>query len=373
MKNKHSDRILWIDIAKGIAMLLIINVHFPEKSGPFPWGQGFHVVVFFLLSGFLMKQKNDISKSPHEISYRKWRKLGYPYLTFSFVLICTRIIMQVICGKGFIKHSISNLMSVLTGKGIGTLWFLSTLAVAEFLVYLLIRKFSFRIGCVAGLLSLACGVIAGYITTRLGVTGNVWINIDNMHSIFLMGSQYIIIFVIRSLIAAGFITVGYLIAVGYQNIQEKKRLLNIFIVTGLVLGVVYIIRLYPYLLGNDLNNVKIVKPVGYILGCLSAAYAVLCVSVVMQYIPLICSLLAWIGRHSIIIMTTHYDLGITSAVCNFVVRSGLTFEMHPHLYGTLSYLIILGIEVVCIWCVKHSCLRLLYEVPGKKETQNGKN
>ncbi len=75
----------WIDCAKGIAMICIIIGHIGEGTYGkvyLSFVHVFHVVTFFLLSGYTFK----IERITLEYVNRKFRRLMKPY--FLYVLCC---------------------------------------------------------------------------------------------------------------------------------------------------------------------------------------------------------------------------------------------------------------------------------------------
>ena len=145
MKN----RIKFLDIAKGIAILAIIAGH----TGP-DWVKQFvftfHVPIFFIISGYFLKEGNDVV-----FVKKKLKQLLTPY-----VFGCCGIVLGNIIKGMVYKQSIDQLLHIaktwilasLYGSGtieysglfyarrIGALWFLPALFFAMIIVQYSIKK-----------------------------------------------------------------------------------------------------------------------------------------------------------------------------------------------------------------------------------------
>ena len=103
-------RIQWIDNAKGIAIFLVILGHVSgDLTGIWDFGfvYGIHLVMFFLLSGYLIK-KRDITR---EWINAKFSRLMVPYFLTCFVIIITDVINSIILnynGGGYTYNNKNN-------------------------------------------------------------------------------------------------------------------------------------------------------------------------------------------------------------------------------------------------------------------------
>lgn len=137
-------RISWIDVAKGITIILVVIGHlnvkwFPRLNPLISEIYTFHMALFFILSGLTFKIKEDDSFKRFII--KKLKTLVIPYYVFSllcFVKPLGNIVLQVINKSAF---NINNLITTayetfIMGEG---LWFLLCLFWAELLLYLIIK------------------------------------------------------------------------------------------------------------------------------------------------------------------------------------------------------------------------------------------
>lgn len=126
------QRISYIDIAKGIAMLAIIAGHFGIASAD-RIVYTFHVPLFFLVSGYFLSTKENF----FPFMKKKARQLLVPYYVTAFVILVTASIIGPTIWPEIdrVKNAISIFGAILYGAGaphtspfpikqIGLLWFL---------------------------------------------------------------------------------------------------------------------------------------------------------------------------------------------------------------------------------------------------------
>lgn len=134
----------YIDIAKGIAIILVIIGHCEYTNKTLlVWLYSFHMPLFFMINGFFIK--NSINRlSLKEFTKRKAKTILIPYLIFSIPLYIAYI------AKTLIKYkTISGIEAIQKFLGIFLvcrdsnfdigLWFLVSLFVSDILVYLILK------------------------------------------------------------------------------------------------------------------------------------------------------------------------------------------------------------------------------------------
>ena len=147
----------WIDVAKCIAMILIILGHVSsELQGwwHFRWVYGVHVLMFFLLSGYTLKI-NNLTK---EYINKKFSRLMVPYFVTCFFVIVMDIVncriiqndfsiahvTQVISGdlirSFFSSGSLEYFGTIVIGSRIGAIWFLPAMFFAMIFVQYVLNR-----------------------------------------------------------------------------------------------------------------------------------------------------------------------------------------------------------------------------------------
>lgn len=137
------ERIVWIDIAKGIGILLVVLEHilmsYIRQTGneqvihalPIRIIVGFYMPLFFFLSGIFMK--SILRKSFRDVFVNKFKRLMIPYLLWG----CVSVVFY-----GIYSHSLPFLRILeLPFRPIFVLWFVYTLFLGTLLFYILQTRF----------------------------------------------------------------------------------------------------------------------------------------------------------------------------------------------------------------------------------------
>lgn len=75
-------RFTWIDIAKGIGIILVVIGHIYSNKFIFNWFYSFHMPLFFLLGGYVYKKKNIL-----EDLKRRLKTIIVPYLSLGTIVL----------------------------------------------------------------------------------------------------------------------------------------------------------------------------------------------------------------------------------------------------------------------------------------------
>lgn len=138
MKNTSSKRIEWIDIAKGIAIILVVYSHCGLHSVPYfgPWVDTVFMPFFFMLSGMLFSHgKYGGFKS---FTHKKWMTLIRPFIFFSLTVFVGYYYIGGEQYENLIRNFLSNGWP-------NALWFIPVLIVVEY-IYLIISGLSMKMG-----------------------------------------------------------------------------------------------------------------------------------------------------------------------------------------------------------------------------------
>lgn len=133
-------RIEWIDICKGLAIILVIIGHSSLETGmAFNLKSiiySFHMPLFFILSGYLFYNIKDKNKKMSDFITEKIKSLVIPYITFNIIILLFDLL------KSFITNNQINLLYRLIGiifpirnnEYVGKTWFLIWIFLTE-LIY----------------------------------------------------------------------------------------------------------------------------------------------------------------------------------------------------------------------------------------------
>lgn len=137
-----SKRLSYIDIAKGIAMIFIVFghtiIHTPNAYSIYQYIYSFHVVLFFILSGFTYSNKRGLK----EFIFVKFKKLMTPFFIFATLFLIPYFLLAHYTSFNIEIADISEIKSLLleiiygNGNNLAlkqntSLWFLPALFSSE--------------------------------------------------------------------------------------------------------------------------------------------------------------------------------------------------------------------------------------------------
>lgn len=271
-------RVDWIDISKGITILLVIIGHnIPTTSLLFKFIFSFHMPLFFIINGYLYKEKN--LKSQFKSNFNR---LLLPYLFTSFCLVLYTILSALIknnkrnifCFIASILYSTGDLVNQFPFLNtIGALWFLTCLFVATILFNFII-KYTKKI---KPIYQIAIIIIISFIGYEIGQV------------IYLPWSIDI------ALVAQIFLYTGY-------NLK-KYDLLKLKPILLLVTLPIWIVAIFF----SDLSmNSRIYQPLLLsIIGAICGTIIIIMISKLLSRINYINKIFSYIGKESLTILCFH--------------------------------------------------------------------
>lgn len=315
-----TKRIHYIDMAKGIGILLVVFGHsaFPTSEVN-RWISSFHMPLFFLLSGMLLSHTGAHEKPLGSTIKKKARTILVPYLWFSIFSIIFSAILDTATFATYLPNA---LLQTVVLYGISVLWFLPALFFGE-TIFLFIRKHTSL--PVTALLSLLVCLISVLIVN----TYHYHYPIDFGSYLSLLGA-YLISVVVRSGMAVTFLALGYF---SHYLFFQKEHTRIIYAISACLF-----LALNVYLAFTndavDLNNMvfhdyRLYFPAAY---CGSMFIICLCAAL-PAWKPIMAA-----GRHSLIIMATHMN-------CRFL---GVCYAVGTLIHGILPFIGRFGYMLVCI-------------------------
>ena len=133
----------WVDIAKGIGIILVVMGHACCPVLPHGIIYSFHMPFFFFLSGLFICRQCETNF--YNYVKKNFRSLLVPYFYFNILSIIFYYVMSIIFHKELLLGSVQdNLIGIIVGMRFGcpyhhVLWFLPCLFFAKILVYLLYK------------------------------------------------------------------------------------------------------------------------------------------------------------------------------------------------------------------------------------------
>jgi len=300
----------WIDIAKGLGIILVVVGH--TKCSNIDFIYSFHMPLFFIIAGFLLnsiKWKGNI----REFIINKFCRLMVPYF-FSCVLF---YIFWIIIGRNYGETSeksislVKPLLGVFYGNGFDNwlifntpLWFLPCLYVSEILFIWQIKVYG---TCIK---RLSASVIA---TAIIGYCLSV-------NSIYLPWGADI------ALISQVFLFVGYLIRTNNSiSIKMNKNIL-------FAIGCIICLTVSYFVNGRvDMNGRQFQKIFLFYLGGIAGSYLTFMVSHMLEKTRWLCKITKICGKETLIILVFHaFTFKVVSSILVFVMHMQLKFAQQSY-------------------------------------------
>ncbi|MBR3988301.1 MAG: acyltransferase family protein [Clostridia bacterium] len=176
-----SGRVEWVDIAKGIGIILVIIGHLGVPYTDL-WIYTFHMPLFFFLSGVVF---SGIKYKFKVFLVKRIKALVIPYFALSFGIFLFFTFLYVYHDKtgttppyfvrGALDTPVNMFVKFLVQRGYCTVWFLACLFVAEIIFYFVSKAAKRNLIVMSAISSAIC--IGGLVYYRLGGTTLPW-NID---------------------------------------------------------------------------------------------------------------------------------------------------------------------------------------------------
>ena len=170
MDGKGNSRLQYIDVLKGIAIILVLIGHRSVNEYVTVFIYMFHMPLFFFISGYLDRM-NEIEMKT--VLKKKAKRLLYPYVTFGILIILYNTCFEWMRGIRGVEKLGKRLIALLYGNYIwennsdyiGTLWFLVALFCVSVLsnAAIMIAKENRKRLLVAEVILLICGAISTFL------------------------------------------------------------------------------------------------------------------------------------------------------------------------------------------------------------------
>lgn len=358
MKDERSEgRIVWLDAARGIGILLIVAGHILPMTLPIShFIYSFHVPLFFFLSGMVLQTRSVCSQPFTRFVGKKAGSLLYPYAVFSVLsLACERVFDSLDRFGGSVPGTVLLL-------GDGPLWFLPALFIAEVLFYVIHSIDTEAGGCGgrrghpsaanAGLCAwkrefhpaagkgisnrnryLHAAVDAALLAVSTWFAGRFYFAVADPDVVSLWSLGNVLN---RGIIGFLWMEAGWLLA----TIQERDGLRNRTRNALAVLAMIGSILLSGHNTYVDLHYSLLGNPLLYYI---SGALAVYAVTQLSRQLPRkISDALAFWGRNSLIVFATHVNLWM------LVWAERILQRMDGVLQWLLTFILVLLVEAVLV-------------------------
>lgn len=315
--NVNSNRIEYFDIVRGIGIIMVIMGHtgflFDSLKHVF---FGFHMPVFFVVSGMLMCIKGEENLEVSVLWKKKLKSLMIPYFWFSIIYV---IIYFVSCMLGTMswEEFRQSIIYMLTLFGDSTLWFLPALLFSE-TGYMVLKKVIKQVleksksnsnsnsNVFVFLASILLGIVCylgQYLITPIwasNVNNLIVTNVIDFVRGFLRAGISI------SFVAAGYFAVEIFPNIFGENLDNTGRTSAKSRFSTFGIGMVLLIASVLASLNNDIvdyHRIVLGNYVLFIIGAMTGSFGLVFISIGINRMRL----LSFWGRNSLIIMCTHLN------------------------------------------------------------------
>ncbi|WP_302966926.1 acyltransferase family protein [Intestinibacter bartlettii] len=135
---ENTKRLDYLDYAKGFGIILVILGHIYDTLNPIKiWLYSFHMPLFFIISGLLIRYTNINGRDMKKIIVSKFKSLMVPYIFFELVAIFVWMCQNEFTFK-VLRWNV--LDSILMYCRAGTTWFLFALFISEIMFILMLKN-----------------------------------------------------------------------------------------------------------------------------------------------------------------------------------------------------------------------------------------
>ena len=341
------ERIRYYDFARGLGIIFVVIGHIDTFYMPFrSLVISFHMALFLILSGMLLVETGEENRPYLQTLKKKFMRIMVPYILFSLLAVGIEFVRLALQGVFFWPHFKALLISVVTGVGNSSLWFLPALFISE-MIFLGLRRTKkdgvilSTVGCMAGLAVWAKEQV---------FSENVWI--ENLQ-----------ITLTRAAFCTLFLCVGYYVRKG---IMSKKIPGVVYLLAGAVcLGIcVAMNKINPNVDLRSMNwgefyfftasKLKLISAriVLYLIASLTGAFGIICISKELERFSnqKWHRLLVFLGKNSLVIMATHLDFHVLHYSMDLAVFLN-SLKPSSFLYHSYMLIAVFAVEIVLIYVI----------------------
>ena len=314
------ERMDYIDMAKGFAIIAITLGHIYENNFIRIWLCSFHLSLFFIVSGILIKQTNTEKRKLNNIIVARFKRLIVPYFAFELFAIIIWMIRNHECTIGALRWNIID--TILLHTKAGATWFLPTLFVSEIVFIILVKLI--KKDKILMVISALIYVIPFLVESK---------------------NHYVIVF-FRCFTAIGFLACGYFI----YNVVTKKYMKNMYIAIAVLMCIFLsqtngVVDLYMLNFNNPL-----IYTVCSMIGSIILMFSFKNIKI---------NALNFFGRNSLIIMATQQI--ILENIINLITG----INRYSFLSGAFVLTIVMIIEIPVIYIINNYAPWMLGQLKRK--------
>ena len=345
-------RIAYLDVARGIGMILVVMGHVDFISEPLrDYITSFHMPLFLIVSGILLYVTKTEERSFGQVAKRKCCTILLPYFVFSGGALLFELVRALAKNLDMTGELLRRSFQTLCLQGFSTFWFLPTLLIGE-LIFLKVRQ-NCDLAKTAGI-GIGLTILMYFVAmaekslyqSHAGVLGY-----ELLHDVLLVP--------IRGAFSGGYIFLGYFLGI---LLEKRPSVLWRDGPAGIFLLIVTAI-INQFASFVDLRFLQFGNPILFLLRTVCGALGVimLCRSLESYLDGVVGRILRYFGENSLIVMTTHLDYRIL----NYSIKAAALineFIGNQVLYAVLTVLFVFAMESVVIYIIN----KYFYKILGRK-------
>ncbi|MCR4923343.1 MAG: acyltransferase family protein [Lachnospiraceae bacterium] len=365
MENK---RLRYFDIARGIGIILVLIGHLQGEILNFSpyivylciWIFSFHMPLFFIISGMLVKYKGDREKDLKLLIRRRFKGIMIPYYLFSIIYIGI-VLYALLISKTIQANTLFvNLWYVLGLYGMNVLWFLPALFLGEVLFLFLIKSFD---GKKAPIILL--------VLTGIGYIINVFLQGQSYDTDLLNRLHELCITLLRPVFVASFIGIGYYAFDLVEGIKTKKGqiLISQLCLIIDIISIYVSMKLLNYTNVGDFRSLVQHNIIVYYVAAVSGSLWLILISKLLSETGLKLRLLTFYGMNSLIFMAVHNN----SSVLTLALKTAMYVNQYlTRARGYICYLIVILVMLTYTTLTVYLVNRFFPFMAGKSMKRTGK-
>ncbi len=336
-----SKRRVGIDYLRGVCILIVVFVHTVTFIGTplrlTMFMEGIFLNGFYIISGYIYGLKKHETSTGQQIK-RKIIHLGGLYIVLSILGIVLQMILSFLDKYNYISVNYSgwgllgkNLMKVLTLNGVGPLWFLPVLCIANIFIIIIQKtgdKCKYAIMCV----SIVLGIVAHEViqTYMITVKGNL--------------ASQLILLIDRIIMGIIFVCIGYIIG---QLLKKYDCSIAQLLISIVLMAMIMAVGLWFKLPAHYIFSTLLVLFVAVLIDKLN----------INKIIRTIFKPLSYMGEHSMYIMFVHYFIWAPIGF-NLIKKK---WENVSFLTNAELFIFVVGLTIITTFIIRKSkCIRRLF-------------
>lgn len=338
-----SKRIKYIDLAKGVCILLVILGHQIGWENPLRYViYSFHMAMFFSLSSMVDYMKGTYRQKSKDFFVNKSKQLLAPYFLWGAVFFLYDVIRCLLKIKPWNRLAI-DIIQIFSGYGVNVLWFLSALFLGNLIIFAAEKKIKTTYVRAAAV----CGAAVGALLIK-GLIHMLAENIESnaVYSII----NWCLIAWTRPFVIAPFLLFGGCLIKILQKASCVKNIIYIAAFCIINVAVSVMLKFKVAVVNVDFDSVLFF----YIAGITgTAAVSIVCKAAEGKIYRPAENLLERLGISSMFIMLTHEYLGVREGIQNIAESILPTpFDM------IITFALVVCAELVLIWLAEPGMRKL---------------